>query len=92
MIIVLTIHVRITPLVSATQTTSLVPVLQNIKVHCVKHIIFVMVKRAATTEIARMETKIILVIVIHNILVETVNKEISVIAILVPMESVQIQK
>ena len=55
MIIVLTIHVRITPLVSATQTTSLVPVLQNIRVYFVRYVIFVTVKPAATMVIVKME-------------------------------------
>mgnify|MGYP003683257409 CR=1 FL=1 len=43
------------PLVSTEQTTSHVPVLQNTREHCVKHVIFVTVKPAVATEIATME-------------------------------------
>ena len=55
MIIVLTIHAKMAPLVSAEQITSLVPVLANTRVHYVKHVIFVTAKPAAATEIATME-------------------------------------
>ena len=55
MIIVLIIHVKMAALVSAEQITSLVPVHQNTRVHCVKHVIFVTVKPAATMVIVKME-------------------------------------
>ena len=51
---VLTIHVKMAPLVTTQQIVSLVPVLQNIWVDYVKHVIFVMAKPAVTMEIVRM--------------------------------------
>ena len=57
-----------------------------------KHVIFVTALPAATTETATMENSIILVNVNHNISEQTVNKEITVIAILVGMASVRIQR
>ena len=88
----LAIHVRITPLVKTQKTASLVPVHQNIRVHCVKHGISATVKTAATTEAVRMGNKIILVIVNQSSLEQIVNKETSVVVLLVGMESVGIQK
>ena len=55
MIIVLIVHVKMAALVLAEQITSLVPVLQNIRVHFVRYVIFVAVKPAATTVIVKME-------------------------------------
>ena len=92
MTIVLAIHVRITPLVKTEKTASLVPVHQNIRVHCVKHVISATVKTAVITEVVRMGNKIILVIVNKNSLEQIVNEEISVVVLLVGMESVGIQK
>ena len=91
MITVLTIHVKMAPRVITQPTTSLVPVLQNTREHYVKHVIFVTAKPATSKEIATMENSIILVNVNHNIPEQTVNKEITVIAILVGMERVRIQ-
>ena len=51
----LVIHVKMAPHVSAMQTTSLVPVHQNTRENCVKHVIFVMVKLATAMVIVRME-------------------------------------
>ena len=73
MITVLIIHVKMAALVLAEQITSLVPVLQNTREHCVRHVIFVTVKPAAAMVIARMENSIILVIVTVVILEQTVK-------------------
>ena len=43
------------PPVITQPTTSLVPVLQNTREHCVKNVIFVMVKLATAMVIVRME-------------------------------------
>ena len=46
---VLSIHVKMAPFVSRSQITSLVPVHQNTREHCVKHVIFAMVKTVQVT-------------------------------------------
>ena len=63
MIIVLTNYAKMAPLVSAEKTTSLVPVHQNIRVHCVKHLIFVMVKTVQNVGLAKMKGMVICVFV-----------------------------
>ena len=72
---VLTIYVKMAPRVITQPTTSLVPVLQNTREHCVKHVIFVMVKTVQDTGLVKIIKADICVSVTQGLLVKIVNIE-----------------